>query len=70
MSLTAHVPAPSAADGRRAFGTSLVGVVLGNVLLMASYLAGWIDLGEVAWTYWLQSVVIGAFSSETVRKQG
>jgi hypothetical protein len=61
MSLTT-LPTPSAAEDRRAFGTSLAGLVLGNVLLMASYLAGWIDLGEVLWTYWLQSVVIGAFN--------
>jgi hypothetical protein len=62
MSFAERVHAPAEDRDRRAVGLSLGGLIAGNLLLIASYAAGWVELGEVLWTYWLQSVLIGAFN--------
>lgn len=41
---------------------AIAGLVGGNLLLMVSYLFGWITAAELLWSYWLQSVAIGFFN--------
>lgn len=41
---------------------ALGGLVVVNVLLMAAYITGMATIGELMWTYWLQSVAIGLFN--------
>jgi hypothetical protein len=62
MPLLDHVHGPSADEDRRQLSVSFTGLVAGNLLLMASYAAGWVSISEVLWTYWVQSVVIGLFN--------
>ena len=62
MSLIDQVHGPFADEDRRRTSVSLAGLLGGNLLLIAAYALGLVDLGEVLWTYWLQSVVIGIFN--------
>jgi hypothetical protein len=59
MPLIDHVPSPYARG--RSVRVSLGGLLFGNLALFASYAAGWVTLGELMWTYWLQSVAVGFF---------
>jgi hypothetical protein len=67
MPLQDHVPGTADAEGRRRLNASLGGLLLGNLTLLASFAFGWITLGELLWTYWFQSVVIGAFNVLRIR---
>jgi hypothetical protein len=67
MPLLDHVPGSAPTSDRYRLRFSLAGLVFGNLVLMWSVLIGWITVGEAMWTYWLHSVIIGAFNIVRIR---
>ena len=47
---------------RAALGAAMLATLGGNVAILWTYFIGWINLGELLWTYWVQSVIIGIFN--------
>ena len=42
---------------------AIAGLAITNLTTLVLYLLGWVGIGELLWSYWLQSVIIGIFNA-------
>jgi hypothetical protein len=61
-STTQAVDHSNAPASRWSLSAAMGSLLFGNAAVLSSYWFGWISLGELLWTYWLHSVVIGLFN--------